>query len=394
MRDLEIRGAGNLLGDRASRGHIAAVGYDLYCQMVTEAVAELKGEPVREPAEVKLDLPVDAHLPATTWPARSCGWRPTGGWPRSPPTPRSTTSAPSGRTATARSRRRPSALLAVARLRAECVRLGIREVGVAAAAWRRLDAAPSLKASEEVRLRRLARDGVYKADLGEVQLPVPRKGDLPSMARRLPARAACRLTSRRSRERPPVGSSAVHPRAQARCSRVAARRGRALVGSACSTVEPERRHRQRRLDRPRPSFNDTLHQFADNPAFIARVSQPARRRSTGNGSDTVVGRLRPPGAAARDRRAGRSTSRTRRRGADGRRPTSRRPLATTSRRSSASRPSTASRSRSRTRWSSRTRRSSRSAPTSPARRSTTQRCRSSSTPTRRSSPRCAPATSS
>ena len=44
MRDLEIRGAGNLLGDRASRGHIAAVGYDLYCQMVTEAVAELKGE--------------------------------------------------------------------------------------------------------------------------------------------------------------------------------------------------------------------------------------------------------------------------------------------------------------------------------------------------------------
>ena len=46
MRDLEIRGAGNLLGTGQS-GHIAAVGYDLYCQMVTEAVAELKGEPVR-----------------------------------------------------------------------------------------------------------------------------------------------------------------------------------------------------------------------------------------------------------------------------------------------------------------------------------------------------------
>ena len=43
MRDLEIRGAGNLLGTGQS-GHIAAVGYDLYCQMVTEAVAELKGE--------------------------------------------------------------------------------------------------------------------------------------------------------------------------------------------------------------------------------------------------------------------------------------------------------------------------------------------------------------
>ena len=62
MRDLEIRGAGNLLGEDQS-GHIAAVGYDLYCQMVTEAVAEMKGEELREPAEVKLDVPVDAHLP-------------------------------------------------------------------------------------------------------------------------------------------------------------------------------------------------------------------------------------------------------------------------------------------------------------------------------------------
>ncbi len=62
MRDLEIRGAGNLLGTGQS-GHIAAVGYDLYCQMVTEAVAELKGEPVREPAEIKLELPLDASLP-------------------------------------------------------------------------------------------------------------------------------------------------------------------------------------------------------------------------------------------------------------------------------------------------------------------------------------------
>src|SRR5256714_1476139 len=64
MRDLEIRGAGNLLGSDQS-GHIAAVGYDLYVQMVSEAVAELKGEPLREPAEIKLDLPVGAHLPAS-----------------------------------------------------------------------------------------------------------------------------------------------------------------------------------------------------------------------------------------------------------------------------------------------------------------------------------------
>src|SRR6478735_2391211 len=62
MRDLEIRGAGNLLGESQS-GHIAAVGYDLYCQMVTEAVAEMKGEPIKPPAEIKLDVPTDAYLP-------------------------------------------------------------------------------------------------------------------------------------------------------------------------------------------------------------------------------------------------------------------------------------------------------------------------------------------
>src|SRR5262249_25868716 len=62
MRDLEIRGAGNLLGE-AQSGHIAAVGFDLYCQLVTEAVGELKGEPVAEPADLTIDVPVDANLP-------------------------------------------------------------------------------------------------------------------------------------------------------------------------------------------------------------------------------------------------------------------------------------------------------------------------------------------
>lgn len=62
MRDLEIRGAGNLLGTGQS-GHIAAVGYDLYCQMVTEAVAELKGETIEEVEELKIELPIKAFLP-------------------------------------------------------------------------------------------------------------------------------------------------------------------------------------------------------------------------------------------------------------------------------------------------------------------------------------------
>jgi transcription-repair coupling factor (superfamily II helicase) len=62
MKDLEIRGAGNLLGGEQS-GHIAGVGFDLYVRLVGEAVAEYKGEKPEEQAEVKVDLPVDAHLP-------------------------------------------------------------------------------------------------------------------------------------------------------------------------------------------------------------------------------------------------------------------------------------------------------------------------------------------
>jgi transcription-repair coupling factor (superfamily II helicase) len=76
MRDLDIRGAGNLLGDEQS-GHVAAVGFELYCQMIDEAVAEAAageaeaGEAglaeLREeaPEPVRLDVPVDAYLPAT-----------------------------------------------------------------------------------------------------------------------------------------------------------------------------------------------------------------------------------------------------------------------------------------------------------------------------------------
>lgn len=65
MRDLEIRGAGNLLGE-AQSGHMEAVGYDLYCKMLNEAVLTLKGEqPEEEPFETSLELQVDAFIPAT-----------------------------------------------------------------------------------------------------------------------------------------------------------------------------------------------------------------------------------------------------------------------------------------------------------------------------------------
>ncbi|MFP5257217.1 MAG: transcription-repair coupling factor [Acidimicrobiia bacterium] len=178
MRDLEIRGAGNLLGTGQS-GHIAAVGYDLYCQMVTEAVAELKGEPVKEPAEIKLDLPLAANLP-TAYVAKEelrleayrrlaavtadaevddirAEWEDRYG----PPPPEA------------------EALLQVARLRAECARTGIRELTVVAPSG--YGGQPStarlspvvLKTSQTIRLKRLHPTAVYKEAERLLVLKVP-----------------------------------------------------------------------------------------------------------------------------------------------------------------------------------------------------------------------------
>ena len=62
QRDLEIRGAGNLLGG-AQSGHVEGVGFDLYVRMVSDAVAAYRGEAPAQKADVRLDLPVDAHIP-------------------------------------------------------------------------------------------------------------------------------------------------------------------------------------------------------------------------------------------------------------------------------------------------------------------------------------------
>ena len=174
MRDLEIRGAGNLLGANQS-GHIAAVGYDLYVQMVSEAVAELKGEEVREPAEVKLDVPIVAHLPAdyvngeeqrleayrrlaaVTTRAEVDDIR-TEWLDRYGPLP-----VPA------------ESLLAVAGLRAECVRTGVREVTVARGTARVTPL--ELRASQQIRLQRVARDAVYKEELQQLVAPLGRGVD-------------------------------------------------------------------------------------------------------------------------------------------------------------------------------------------------------------------------
>jgi transcription-repair coupling factor (superfamily II helicase) len=62
MRDLELRGAGNILGTQQS-GHIAMVGYELYCALLERAVRQLKKMPPRETLDVNVDLPGEAYLP-------------------------------------------------------------------------------------------------------------------------------------------------------------------------------------------------------------------------------------------------------------------------------------------------------------------------------------------
>ena len=175
MRDLEIRGAGNLLGE-AQSGHIAAVGYDLYCQMVTEAVGEMKGEaPPKAANEVKLDVPTDAFLPtdyvakeelrleayrrlaAVTTAAEVADIR-TEWEDRYGPVPAAA-----------------EALLAVGSLRAECNRLGLRDVQIVGQQAR---LGPlNLKFSEEMRLRRLSRDAIYKEEQQQVVVPIKRGAD-------------------------------------------------------------------------------------------------------------------------------------------------------------------------------------------------------------------------
>jgi len=180
MRDLEIRGAGNLLGTGQS-GHIAAVGYDLYCQMVTEAVAELAGTVPPEVVEVRVELPVDAHLPedyvsrgdlrleayrklveAGTRPdpdaveAVRAEWEDRYGPPPKP----------------------VQALLSVARLRSACVARGITEVTVAKGPGL---GGPDLIArctpvvlplSRQTRLGRLYKGSRYKEEQRQLLLPV------------------------------------------------------------------------------------------------------------------------------------------------------------------------------------------------------------------------------
>jgi len=174
MRDLEIRGAGHLLGESQS-GHIASVGYDLYCELVTEAVAEMKGEPITEPPpEVSIDVPVTAHLPSEYVPredARLEAYRRLATVERSDdvddiraewvdrygPLPEPA-----------------EALIFISRLRAECRRTGIREVSVSG---RIATVSPvSLRPSQAMRLVRLAPQCRHDDKTSVLTVPVSGSG--------------------------------------------------------------------------------------------------------------------------------------------------------------------------------------------------------------------------
>ncbi len=179
MRDLEIRGAGNLLGE-AQSGHIAAVGYDLYCQMVTEAVSEMKGESTEpDTVEIKIDITVAANLPNDYVPSEELRLE-------------AYRRLASVRTAEEladiekewRDRFGPlpepaQALLAVGALRVECTRIGITEIVMNGSEAR--ISPVELRASQTLTLRRLAPRAVYKESAKVITMPIAR-GANPTLA--------------------------------------------------------------------------------------------------------------------------------------------------------------------------------------------------------------------
>ncbi|MFC6091202.1 transcription-repair coupling factor [Saccharothrix lopnurensis] len=177
MKDLEIRGAGNILGAEQS-GHIAGVGFDLYVRLVGEAVEAFRrhagADGEEEPAEVRVDLPVDAHIPHDYVPgerlrleayrkiaaavdeaALQAVWDELKDRYGTPPLP-------------------VERLLAVARFRQGCREHGVTEVVLMGQNIRftPLD----LKDSQLVRLRRLHPKAVHKQATSSVSVPRPTEG--------------------------------------------------------------------------------------------------------------------------------------------------------------------------------------------------------------------------
>ncbi|WP_340560880.1 transcription-repair coupling factor [Streptomyces sp. GSL17-111] len=191
MKDLEIRGAGNLLGGEQS-GHIAGVGFDLYVRMVGEAVADFRasmeggGEQEAPPLEVKIELPVDAHVPHDYAPGERLRLQ----------AYRSIAAANSEEDVAAvreelTDRYGPlpepvENLLLVAGLRMLARSCGVTDVTLQG---NRIRFAPvELRESQELRLKRLYPGSVVKASAGQVLVPRPKPagiGGKPVVGREL-----------------------------------------------------------------------------------------------------------------------------------------------------------------------------------------------------------------
>ncbi|BDE00735.1 transcription-repair-coupling factor [Mycolicibacterium fortuitum subsp. fortuitum] len=182
MKDLEIRGAGNVLGVEQS-GHVAGVGFDLYVRLVGEAVeayrAAADGKTVataEEPKEVRVDLPVDAHLPPEYIGSdrlRLEGYRRLA----------AATDEDAVRAVVDElvDRYGPlpveaQRLVAVARLRLLCRTYGITEIGAVSASTIKLSPVV-LPDSAQLRLKRMYPGAHYRATTSVVQVPIPRESD-------------------------------------------------------------------------------------------------------------------------------------------------------------------------------------------------------------------------
>ena len=174
MKDLEIRGAGNLLGGEQS-GHIAGVGFDLYVRMVGEAVRDFRegrgGDEAPEPTEIKVELPIDAHLPHDYVPSERLRLE---AYRRLAEA--ATHEAVDAVRDELRDRYGPPPLpvenlLAVAAFRVEARRYGVRDVGLAG---NQVRFAPlELRESQTLRLTRLFKGAVVKPAIRQVLVPRP-----------------------------------------------------------------------------------------------------------------------------------------------------------------------------------------------------------------------------
>ncbi|WP_144207546.1 transcription-repair coupling factor [Mycobacterium tilburgii] len=181
LKDLEIRGAGNVLGVEQS-GHVAGVGFDLYVRLVGEAVEAYKaaadGETVttaEEPKDVRIDLPVDAHLPPDYIASdrlRLEAYRRLAAAPDDAAVDAVVEELIDRYGALPEPAQR---LVAVARLRLLCRASGIIEVSAPSAAKVRLSPLTLLD-SAQVRLKRMYPAANYRANTSTVSVPIPRAG--------------------------------------------------------------------------------------------------------------------------------------------------------------------------------------------------------------------------